>query len=61
VVDGPAERHLAVCRRFGEAVAAAEGKWDRPSPCDEWDAKAILEHVRRLEAYRLMPMPMPRS
>jgi uncharacterized protein (TIGR03086 family) len=45
VVDGVAERHLAVCRRFGEAVAAAEGKWARSSPCDGWDARAVLEHV----------------
>jgi uncharacterized protein (TIGR03086 family) len=45
MVDGIAERHLAVCRRFGEAVAAAENKWDRRSPCDEWDARAVLEHV----------------
>lgn len=39
------ELHLAVCRRFGEAVAAANGKWDRQSPCDAWDARAVLEHV----------------
>jgi uncharacterized protein (TIGR03083 family) len=45
VVDGAAELHLAVCRRFGDAVAAAEGKWDRRSPCDAWDARAVLEHV----------------
>jgi uncharacterized protein (TIGR03086 family) len=37
--------HLAVCRRFGEAVQSAHGKWDRRSPCDEWDARAVLEHV----------------
>lgn len=37
--------HLAVCRRFGEAVRSAHGKWDHPSPCDEWDARALLEHV----------------
>ena len=37
--------HLAVCRRFGEAVRSAEGKWDRRSPCDEWDARGVLEHV----------------
>jgi uncharacterized protein (TIGR03086 family) len=40
-----AELHLAVCRRFGEAVWSAHGKWDRRSPCDEWDARAVLEHV----------------
>lgn len=39
------ERHLAVCRRFGESVRVANGKWSRPSPCDAWDARAVLEHV----------------
>jgi len=39
------ERHLAVCRRFGECVRAANGKWDRRSPCDAWDAGGVLEHV----------------
>jgi uncharacterized protein (TIGR03083 family) len=43
--DDAAELHLAVCRRFGEAVRSAHGKWDRRSPCDEWDARAVLEHV----------------
>jgi uncharacterized protein (TIGR03086 family) len=45
VVDGVAELHLAACRRFGETVAAADGRWDRRSPCDEWDARGVLEHV----------------
>jgi len=39
------ELHLAVCRRFGEAVGSANGKWNRRSPCDEWDARGVLEHV----------------
>jgi uncharacterized protein (TIGR03086 family) len=42
---GLGERHLAVCRRFGESVRAANGKWDRRSPCDAWDARGVLEHV----------------
>ena len=42
---GVGERHLAVCRRFGESVRAANGKWDRPSPCEAWDARGVLEHV----------------
>ncbi|HWF70297.1 MAG TPA: maleylpyruvate isomerase family mycothiol-dependent enzyme [Mycobacterium sp.] len=42
---GLGERHLAVCRRFGESVRAANGRWDRRSPCDEWDARGVLEHV----------------
>lgn len=45
VDDGVGELHLAVCRRFGEAVESAAGKWDRRSPCDEWDARGVLEHV----------------
>jgi uncharacterized protein (TIGR03086 family) len=45
VAEGLGERHLAVCRRFGAAVRAANGKWDRRSPCDAWDARAVLEHV----------------
>jgi uncharacterized protein (TIGR03086 family) len=44
-MDDVGELHLAVCRRFGEAVAAADGKWDLPSPCDAWDARGVLEHV----------------
>ncbi|MBO0864998.1 MAG: TIGR03086 family protein [Mycobacterium sp.] len=37
--------HLAVCRRFGEAVGSGDGKWDHPSPCEAWDARGVLEHV----------------
>jgi uncharacterized protein (TIGR03086 family) len=45
MADGLGERHLAVCRRFGESIRAADGKWDRPSPCEAWDARGVLEHV----------------
>ena len=45
MADRLGERHLTVCRRFGESVRAAAGKWERPSPCDGWDARAVLEHV----------------
>jgi uncharacterized protein (TIGR03086 family) len=44
-MDELGQRHLAVCRRFGEAVAAAQGRWGRRSPCDAWDARGVLEHV----------------
>lgn len=43
--DDIAELHLAVCRRFGATVGSAHGAWDRRSPCDEWDARGVLEHV----------------
>jgi uncharacterized protein (TIGR03086 family) len=42
---GLGERHLAVCQRFGESVRAANGKWDRRSPCEAWVARGVLEHV----------------
>ena len=45
MADALGERHLAVCQRFGESVRAADGKWDRGSPCDAWDARGVLEHV----------------
>src|SRR6201995_1047928 len=45
MVDGLGEQHLAVCLRCGASVRAANGKWDRRSPCDAWDARAVLEHV----------------
>jgi len=37
--------HLQVCAGFADGVAAAAGRWDRPSPCTGWDARAVLEHV----------------
>jgi uncharacterized protein (TIGR03086 family) len=43
--DDLAARHLRVCARFGDAVAGADGNWDKPSPCAGWDARAVIEHV----------------
>jgi uncharacterized protein (TIGR03086 family) len=37
--------HVAVCRRFGDAVRSAAGKWDRRSPCEAWSVRDVLEHV----------------
>lgn len=45
IPESVGELHLAVCRRFGEVVRAARGKWNRRSPCDAWDARGVLEHV----------------
>jgi len=41
----PGALHLAVCRRFGDAILSADGKWGRPTPCDAWDVRGVLEHV----------------
>jgi uncharacterized protein (TIGR03086 family) len=39
------ERHLRVCRSFGDEVSAVGARWRSPSPCVGWDARAVLEHV----------------
>jgi len=44
-VDDVVGRHRAACEGFSAIVRQGEGKWDRPSPCDEWDARSIVEHV----------------
>jgi hypothetical protein len=41
----PGELHLAVCRRIGATVRAAEERWNCPSPCDGRNARDVLEHV----------------
>jgi uncharacterized protein (TIGR03083 family) len=33
------------CRGFSTVVAQAEGRWRRPSPCSDWDAGGVVEHV----------------
>lgn len=40
-------RHLAACDGFARTIAAVDelGRWDAPSPCTEWDARAVVEHV----------------
>ncbi|HEV3366351.1 MAG TPA: maleylpyruvate isomerase family mycothiol-dependent enzyme [Acidimicrobiales bacterium] len=43
--DQIADRHLLICRRFGDVVMAANGDWHAPSPCTDWDARDVLEHV----------------
>ena len=40
-----AKRHLQACEGFGRAVVAVVGNWDRPSPCADWNARDVLEHV----------------
>ena len=40
-----ASRHSRVCERFGQAVLDARDRWDLPSPCTDWDARGVVEHV----------------
>lgn len=39
------ERHIHACEGFSDIVAKAEGRWEHPSPCTEWDARGIVEHM----------------
>ncbi len=37
--------HSKACRRFSAIVARGGGRWANPSPCPDWDAAGIVEHV----------------
>jgi uncharacterized protein (TIGR03086 family) len=39
------EDHRQACAGFTFAVRSSTGQWDAPSPCAEWDARGVLEHV----------------
>lgn len=42
---GVLEDHRQACDGFTDAVHKAGGQWEAPSPCAEWDARAVVEHV----------------
>jgi len=44
-MTGLIECHLDACEGFSRVVAQAEGRWERRSPCPEWDARGVVEHV----------------
>jgi uncharacterized protein (TIGR03086 family) len=37
--------HRSACSGFSAIVAQGEGSWRNPSPCSEWDARGVVEHV----------------
>jgi uncharacterized protein (TIGR03086 family) len=41
----PVQDHHRACEAFSTAVGLADGRWGAPSPCTEWDARGVLEHV----------------
>jgi uncharacterized protein (TIGR03086 family) len=63
--------HLLVCAGFGDVVRGVTGTaWDAPSPCTEWNARGVVEHVigfhdvlvlRPLEAKPARPKDDPRT
>jgi uncharacterized protein (TIGR03086 family) len=45
-VDGLVERHQRGCAGFARvAHAVPADSWSVPTPCTEWDARAVVEHV----------------
>ena len=43
--DSAIYRHRRACYGFGGVVEQVGEQWERPSPCSEWDARGVLEHV----------------
>jgi uncharacterized protein (TIGR03086 family) len=41
----PVQHHQRACSGFGDVVVRVGDGWNRPSPCPEWDARGVLEHV----------------
>ncbi len=37
--------HRQACDGFSATVCSASGQWDAPTPCTEWDARGVVEHV----------------
>jgi uncharacterized protein (TIGR03086 family) len=46
VVDALVERHRRACAGFGAvAHAVPDESWSAPTPCTEWTARDVVEHV----------------
>jgi uncharacterized protein (TIGR03086 family) len=52
--DHIADRHLQICRTFGDEVDLVGDRWQSPSPCEAWDARGVLEHVIRFHDVLLL-------
>ena len=40
------ERHRRACAGFSNVAAdLSDEQWSRPTPCTEWDARALVEHL----------------
>jgi uncharacterized protein (TIGR03086 family) len=52
-----ADRYRTLSTRFTQLVdAVPDDRWDRPSPCEDWKAKDVFEHVVTTEADHLKRM-----
>ncbi len=54
-MEGLVEEHSRACARF---AAVADGfppeRWTAPTPCTEWDARALVEHVIGFHEFLLL-------
>jgi uncharacterized protein (TIGR03086 family) len=49
------EEHRRACDGFARvATLVGEADWERPTPCDEWDARAVVEHVIGFHEFLLL-------
>ena len=44
-MSGTVNDHRQACDDFTDVVRQVQGRWSSPSPCSEWDARGVLEHV----------------
>jgi uncharacterized protein (TIGR03086 family) len=44
-MGGTVEDHRQACDGFTEIAQKVNDRWGSPSPCPEWDARGVLEHV----------------
>jgi uncharacterized protein (TIGR03086 family) len=48
-------RHRVACAGFSRVCAlVAPDHWDRPTPCTDWDARALVEHVIGFHEFLLL-------
>jgi len=45
MADDAVSRHLRSCEEFSAVVARVGDRWSAPTPCPEWDARGLVEHV----------------
>jgi uncharacterized protein (TIGR03086 family) len=54
-VDGLIDRHRRACDGFARVTALVpDGRWSSATPCTEWDARAVVEHVIGFHEFLLL-------
>jgi uncharacterized protein (TIGR03086 family) len=54
-MDALVERHRLACDGFARVAGAVRAdQWSLPTPCTEWDARALVEHVIGFHEFLLL-------